>query len=302
MAAFRMVTLGDSVSWGQGLLDAHKYRTLVAQTLGARFTVSADNCSHSGATIGVGAGHNGAADGEVPDSYPTILDQCGNYANAPGDVDLVLVNGGINDVNVRTILDPLTSVNHLTDLTRKHCHDDMVTLLGDMCRKFSKATAKIAVTGYFPILSRQSDPKLIPDLLNVHCIRPPDFLADLPITDKIIELCLTFWNVSNASLAQAVQDANRGSGGGRVVFVPLPYGEQNSVFAPQAWLWGIHLDPTLSPEDEVIAPRHQSCDVFYRAHPLDVLARETCYRASAGHPNVVGAGKIAEAILAAIRL
>jgi hypothetical protein len=52
-----------------------------------------------------------------------------------------------------------------------------------------------------------------------------------------------------------------------------------------------------TPQDEVIVTRRASC---VAAIPeFDVFAREQCFRASAGHPNVSGARAYATAILAA---
>jgi hypothetical protein len=67
------------------------------------------------------------------------------------------------------------------------------------------------------------------------------------------------------------------------------------VFAPNAWLFG--LSDLLMAEDEVIADRRPACEL---AFPNDIFTRETCYRASVGHPNVAGSQQFADAILAAI--
>src|SRR5512143_1544595 len=107
----RMVALGDSVVWGQGLEPGEKFSSLVQAAL------DIDSCTllaHSGATIGVGVDTTEPPlDGEVPTWYPTILQQCAAFTDSPETVDLVIVNGGINDVEVRTILNPLTDSSHL---------------------------------------------------------------------------------------------------------------------------------------------------------------------------------------------
>ncbi len=48
----RIVTLGDSVSWGQGLLPQHKFANLVAATFGASTSGNNFMMAHSGAIIG----------------------------------------------------------------------------------------------------------------------------------------------------------------------------------------------------------------------------------------------------------
>jgi lysophospholipase L1-like esterase len=100
--SFRIVNLGDSVPWGQGLLEAEKYDILVKAALSAKYPggVTLERSAHSGAVIGAGIATGTSAPGEVPVARPTIIEQCEQFANAPETVDLVLVNGGINDVGV----------------------------------------------------------------------------------------------------------------------------------------------------------------------------------------------------------
>ena len=75
-----------------------------------------------------------------------------------------------------------------------------------------------------------------------------------------------------------------------------PFTEDNAVFAPDAWLYGLNLD--FSPQDPIAAYRHASCDLYVDA--ADFLGREGCYRASAGHPNAAGSLAYAKAILACL--
>src|SRR5689334_7934291 len=146
MANFRMVVLGDSVNWGQGLETAEKFYSLV------KVALSADECTllaHSGATIGAGITTTEAPiDGEVPTSYPTILQQCAAFADSPETVDLVIVNGGINDIDVRSILNPFTDSSDLKDMIKQYCFRDMKTLLGAILAKFTNPACKVVVTSY----------------------------------------------------------------------------------------------------------------------------------------------------------
>jgi len=291
----RIVVLGDSVCWGQGLLPAHKFSTLVANALGTPAT-QVQSLAHSGAIIGVNRTNlPGAPNGEIPDSYPTILDQCAVFNDSPNTVDLVLVDGGINDVEVRTILDPLTSFRVLGDRTKLHCYYDMKQLLAAVVAKFPNPNTKIVVTSYFPILSTDSELLRIPPLLQIHGIALPTTLYADPVIRRIISLCLQFWHDSQMYLGQAVNEANAGpgGGGGRIRFAVPQFTEKNAVFATTPWLWGVNAD--LSPQDEVSAARIPACQAFY-PRPEDILSREQCFRASAGHPNVTGAAAFADAI------
>src|SRR5437762_2962827 len=103
----KVTVVGDSVAWGQGLLDTHKYGSIVNQTLG--LATPPLMLAHSGATIGIrGATPFTAQSGEVPTSSPTVLEQV-TAAPDPADAQVVLMNGGINDVNIRVILNPMTT-------------------------------------------------------------------------------------------------------------------------------------------------------------------------------------------------
>lgn len=289
------LVLGDSVTWGQGLLPQHKIDFLITQKLGDASTI-VERRAHSGAVIGVGLnGQTGAPDGEIPDSYPTILTQSTSFTNAPESLDLVLLNGGINDIDIRTILNPTTSFKSLGDRTKLHCYDHMVTLLSTLGARCPSPSTKIVVVGYYPILSTDSELMRILPMLEVHGIGIPSNLYNGPILDKVISLCMQFWNDSNMWLERAVTDANASDGHNRMIFIRSPLSEKNSVFATDPWLWGVNAD--LGPQDEVSKTRGSACQIFY-CDEGDWLSKEQCFRASAGHPNVAGAAAIASAITA----
>jgi lysophospholipase L1-like esterase len=301
--SFRMLVIGDSVPWGQGLMEQDKYHTLVAQGLATRLggpRIEKTVLAHSGATIGVGVTTNeGALDGEVPTAYPTILQQVDAFNDSPETVDLVLMNGGINDVDIRRILNPLTDTSHLQDWVEAHCHAHMKALLDEVTAKFSLPAARIIVTGYYEILSERSDPDFFEPFLKAIHGAWLNIVGDIfedAIKAKIVKDCGIFSDQSATALQNAVDDANAApTGAGRVKFVSSGFGPENAAFAPSHWLFGVER-VDFSPEDEVIAARHASCD---RCEP-DPLQRWECYRASAGHPNPEGAKKYAAQILASL--
>jgi hypothetical protein len=291
----RMVVFGDSVPWGQGLLDQHKYHTIVQTGLGGA-TVSKEVLAHSGATIGVGTTNTGSANGEVPISYPTAVQQCDSFTNSPETVDLVLVTAAINDVDVRTILNPLTKNSDLSDDVEHRCHRDFKVLLEKLAAKFVRA--QIVASGYFPIVSQQSDPSRLLPFLQMLGIGFLPHLATGPVLNRIAELSLQFRDESDQKFEQAVSEVSSTTGN-RITYVRTQFTEDNSVFASKAFLFGLHLDLELSPEDEVIQQRHAACNITF-SNPFDLLSREQCFRASAGHPNVAGAQQIAKVVLAAV--
>ena len=196
-----------------------------------------------------------------------------------------------------SILNPVALIPSLDVRVVHACHDGMLVLLKEGMAKFSKPTCKILVTGYYSILSAKSDPVGVTKMLSLFGIAVPGFLdRDLDFINPVLDRCEAFFNDSTQQLRRAIADA----GDPRIDFVPSGFTDDNSVFVPgTSLLWGISLDDDLSPQDPVAAARRPLCD---NAHPdpLQVLDRELCYRASAGHPNVQGAVQFSEQILAAL--
>lgn len=294
--AFRIVSIGDSIIWGQGLLPNEKFNTLVQQALMPKYPggVTLESAAHSGAVIGA----SGAPQpGEVPASRLSIIEQCDAYANSPGTVDLVLMNGGINDVGVANILNPFAVIPSLETRVAHACHDGMLVLLRKVSAKFSKPGCKILVTGYYPILSALSDPLGVIKLLSLFGIAVPPFLdRDMDFINPVLHRCEVFFQTSTQQLTAAIKDA----GDPRIIFVPSGFTDANAVFVPgTSLLWGLDLDDDMNPQDPVAAARHPLCDA---AHPgvLEIPEREQCYRASAGHPNVQGAIQFSKQILGSL--
>ena len=147
--SFRLVNVGDSVPWGQGLLENEKYDSLLQRALGSLHPegVSLERFAHSGATITHG---NGAVStsSEVPVARPTITDQI-NAVPSPDTVDVLLVNGGINDVGVATILNPLALVPPLSTLVRTACYFRMLDVLHYITQRYTKPSCRVLVTNYY---------------------------------------------------------------------------------------------------------------------------------------------------------
>jgi hypothetical protein len=290
-----LVTLGDSVNWGQGLLREHKFSDIVFHELAkAHDGLVHHRLAHSGAIIGAGAFLlRQKVEGEVPMAYPSIIEQVTAFPGDPLDVAAVLVNGGINDVDIRNILSPWVPLAKLHDLTVEHCYDSMRMLLVDICARFENPATPIIVTPYYPVLSKFSHPFGIPLMLFKEGLAVPPEL-DLEIPDNpIVERCIQFWEDSQDCLRAAITEVNGTLSGERIRFADPEFHESNAAFTEDPWLFG--LKPDGAPEDEVVQWRSSSCNAAI--HEVDVFARQQCYRASAGHPNVTGARKYADAIL-----
>jgi len=160
-------------------------------------------------------------------------------------------------------------------------------------QRFTSPESRFVVTGYYPILSRESAPFRVPLLLATQGVSFAPFMHQETVFDKVVALGLQFWHESTDCLQSAVRDC----GDARVSFADAAFTESNAVFATTPLLWGVKTD--FSPQDEVVGDRHAACDVAYPL-PLTVVEREACYRASAGHPNVAGAEQFAQAIVASL--
>ncbi|HTG13850.1 MAG TPA: hypothetical protein VK747_01135 [Blastocatellia bacterium] len=236
-------------------------------------------------------------DGEVPTSYPTVMRQSESFADSPESVDLVLLNGGLNDIDFRMILNPFTDSSDLHDMIRQYCFRDMKSLLKSVASKFTKPTAKIVVTSYYPLLSAQSSFLLAPAFLAMHGVSVAPFLDIFgdSVLHKVVANCEQFYDESTRMFRKAVNKINKTAGGPpRIFFAQPPFTASNATLAPEAWLWGVNKD--FSAQDPVRDARHQACNLF----ETDLIRRLSCYRASAGHPNITGSRKFADAVLAAL--
>ena len=332
---FVVVAIGDSVMWGQGLSDnpgaSHKFtgkvREFLQTSLGKDVKLSL--LAHSGSNITPPTGstpsqENDATPGEIPNTFPTITKQIELAAFEPGrdprDVDLVLVNGCINDLNVRSILNPVTKPAELRDSIVQLCGERMKDLLIKVRERFP--SARIALTGYYPLVSPRSDLTAVGGLIGATevLVGTAAGLAGVPymnpVTGAIVNVTLTevlkahlvvnsstFYLESTLQLAKAAREANAKTGGG-VSFACTPYTEQNAYAAPHSWLW---LVPTpLLPVDDMLNQRGRICSddqvLLKKGSTPDSLTldRIQCKAASMGHPNIPGAEAYFDAIKAQI--
>lgn len=287
-----LANFGDSVHWGQGHHYATKFAVVVAQRLGVTLRMEA----HSGATIGVDTTCDKVTDPEVPFACPTILDQVRNYGYDPGNAQVVLLTGGINDVTVQRLLLPTSTPDEVKRITRKFCYADMRELLAEVAARFRNAETTILVSSYFPVFSKESDFEEILGFLRGRLIQmPPATNARVrrSVLERIVDNTQAFWTESTASLEMAVRDV----GDRRMKFVFVPFNDENAMFADKPWLWEVKFKGlTIKPEDPVAKQRKEACDIFHRM-PWD---RQACYIASAGHPNVAGAREYVDALMAAM--
>ena len=114
--------------------------------------------------------------GENPATFPTVTGQLAMAGGPHPGIDYVIVNGGANDVDFETVLDPegpaLTAINNVVDQVYGTA---LATLLTDVRRRFPNAV--VLVTGYFSALSEVSDRGALKELFEYLSGRPQLLLA-----------------------------------------------------------------------------------------------------------------------------
>ena len=217
-----IITIGDSVCWGQGLEDVHKFDRILANTwLGNAADLESENgglkrLAHSGSTLGAQTDNSTeTAYPEVPVSYPSVWQQITTVPDWT-DVDLLILNGGINDVSLTRILNPWVSPAQIAQLTQQFCLGEMSRLLPVAAGKLVKDGARVAVLAYYPILSAETkfdNPKQALMLMEQHGVATSSValgktLDPAALVPAIVDNCMSFWNASNTSLQSAVDQTN----------------------------------------------------------------------------------------------
>ena len=295
---FRMAVIGDSVMWGQGLAEQDKIHTkalgYIANGLNGR-PVEKQVAAHSGAIIGLKSANLSAEyaakgmTGEMPSWYPTIGYQATNQIKSPELVDLVLMNGGINDVDVRQILsmDYLVGLDALRQRTRDLLGTQMENLLIEtVMPRFPRAT--IVVSNYFPIVSWDSGMDTTGTFLRLaYGILG---LLSLEVQRKLVDQSQAFHDESTKAMQAAVANANKKYGTDRVKFAASGFQGSNAVGAWNAFLY--------SPDqaDPVAAARATECPKYFSGDDLN-----NCKNAHMGHPNPRGALQYAGSIHGAVK-
>jgi len=312
---FNVVAIGDSIVWGQGLPAESKFTSLTRAWLEQRLQrpVTLTVFAHSGAVIrrrpdDGACTYKTVYAGEPPNLAPSIIAQAwwaagrakqscaaGPRPAAPNDeVDLVILDGGINDVDIVHILNPAYS--GLAALTRKTCRTGMVSLLGDVALLFPNA--KVIVTGYYPIVSEESDVSVLgPALLNVGVLGvPSQFTAfarkyggEPQLRRRLAAQSLAFHHTASDSYRAAVAKVNKAFDRD-YRFVDPNFAPRNAIGAPESWLWPVNAD------DPAKTARIAECTDRYGVVSLLPDAGK-CRAASMGHPNVAGAAAYAAGIV-----
>jgi hypothetical protein len=333
-----MLVLGDSILWGQGLKQDQKFwwrvKCWVEETTGRQ--VNEKVVAHSGALLD----HPSTAspkftsdDGEVNLPFPTVNQQLDrvleSYGNERSKVELVLVDGCINDINVSSLLDVTTDAESLRQRIVGPCLNGMQALLRRIARSFPNA--QVLVTGYYRIVSRETDDNVfLRQLVKKISSGKPEArrMTDKQMRERLISISEVWYKVSTASLKEAVNTVNDELGAQdsspRITFVEIEFGPEHSFAAANTLLWNFMFGSTnlsgfrkvivtlsfgtaaYKPNDDVRESRVKSCNATFKPpkgvkeSKVEKREREDhlliCRYASLGHPNHMGALIYAEAI------
>ena len=333
---FDMLVLGDSIMWGQGLRDEEKFSFRVKCWLEEKTNreVRVHVEAHSGAVI---SGTTSApplfttSDGEVNLSSPTINEQLDHairfYREQQAGPALILMNGCINDVGVKSLLAASTPLEELGARARKSCGEGMQLLLQRVRSSFPQS--QVLVTSYYPIVSLQTaDNAFLRLLVKKLNNQSPEArrLSDKEMRRRLIAISDEWYNISTSSLLEAVKKTNAAADAGspKVAFVEIPFGPEHVFAAPESLLWNFMFASTnvsgfarivvllsfgtaaYKTNDHLRESRIKSCEETFKK-PKGIKeekdkknARQDlfliCRYASLGHPNHMGALIYTEAI------
>jgi hypothetical protein len=325
---FNLLVLGDSISWGQGLRDEHKawyqVKTWLEDSAGRKVRERVE--AHSGAVIGSpgDSGENPVPpqDGEVNRGLPSVNHQIDNalrsYAD-PSQVDLVLVDGCINDVDARRLLNAVNTPEGIRELAQEKCGPPVEAMLTRIMTSFPKA--HVIITGYYPIISEKTESDLFMRALVKRFYTGTAPMKDKQLRARLIEISRVWYQASNQMLAGATKkvDAQSAAKGSRqrALFAEIAFPPEHAFAAPQSYLWGFDASflrkllviltlgrVTLKTNDERRNQRGTSCKETFKRPEHETKdqerARENrimlCQLAAIGHPNREGASMYAEAI------
>jgi lysophospholipase L1-like esterase len=319
---YRLAVIGDSVAWGNGLNQEHKYYNLVAEWLRANLgkPVEIIVYAHSGAHIS-GASGESVKNANLNSVYPSLMYQA---KNVPNNVDLILVSGGINDIGIANILDPKTSEDTIKNRS-ENIQEPMKELLMYLVDN-TKPDANIIVTGYYPLITddsklglkdraagaliaRGSEESVSQELINLAASEDNPSLGSAVTTwqsakefginlENIIENdplfkanSYTFYSTSSNSLNAAVNDVNNAIGGNRVAFVDPLFQSNNGYRASESYLWEFKPGASIESNDEQFDERSKL------TNPLDYENKDNAL----DHPNVKGASRYFDLIKATLQ-
>jgi len=161
----RIVVLGDSIMWGQGLYEHNKSSEILRSRLqtalkpapgpfDVTLDLSSDYPAHSGARIEPVPGEPcKTLHGEIPRESPSITFQAQSIPH-PESVRLIIMNGGSDDLGMMSALDPSVDVAWIKTRAEVAFGRMQGLLVDTIGPRFPNAT--VVICGIYPIISGQS--------------------------------------------------------------------------------------------------------------------------------------------------
>lgn len=292
MTTTGLYVFGTSILWGQGHNEDAKMHTKIRDWLARRHKaiVRLHHPAHSGAFLKGQPGRGrGPLHGEVPDAFPSIATQINRAPRSTEDRTVVLVEGGINAVGVRRIVNPLTRPSELRQLTRRAFLTDLLDILLTLGHKYP--SAEIYVLGYYPILARgvSGMKERLERFLVQFNVADANQLAGIDFVKGATDNSRLFWEESNKQIGRAVRQA-ASQVSSTISFVEAGFKESEGLFGTRSLLFG------LPPKDP------QQDDRFFPCARAIAKGRSGlhCFLAATGHPNRRGVARYVSQLKAAI--
>ena len=241
---------------------------------------------------------------------------------SPNDVDLVLVNGGGNDIGVFKIVTPFEPENNhatIRNLTAQCLADRLHKLLFIAVDDFPRA--QIVVTGYPQIVTGSSSALEVGKYLIALATATGAVLAatgnpttaatigtgvggvgfvagSLGLREGARQESQVFAEESNAALRRIVLDVNVRRQSTRLHFADVQqfWGDLNGYAAPESYLW--RFTAPANPPDHTSNERWEICKTHNRV--FNSTTDFECAHGAAAHPNPAGAKAYARAIIQAL--
>lgn len=135
----------------------------------------------------------------------------------PENVDLILVNGGINDLDVRSFVNPTFPKEKFKQAADKYCNERMKELLEKLILMFPNA--RVIVPGYFPLLSKETCPDKAIEAMTaafgsnvvsrlIQRIARKVSITDRQVRDKLADRSSEWVKSANAAMENAVKQTN----------------------------------------------------------------------------------------------
>jgi lysophospholipase L1-like esterase len=334
----RMLVMGDSILWGQGLKQERKAWWRVKCWLEEKTgrAVTEQVLAHSGALLEAvpdARSKFSSRDHEVNLPLPTINQQLDEALslnrNELSKINLVLVDGCVNDVGVSNLLNAAVTPESLRPKINERCGAGMTALIRRITEGFPNA--QVLVTGYYRSISAETDDNAFLRLLVKKLAagdEPGKERSYYEMRQRLITLSEEWYELSTTNLSNSVSKVNEElsarSQSPRVTFVEIDFWPEHAFAAPQTLLWNFKLGSTnlsgfrqiivalsfgtaaFKPNDDTRDQRSKSCKETFKkpkgvkeTKPEKQLREDaylTCRYASLGHPNQMGALVYAEAI------